>query len=42
MLESNRPIPARRSNDEARLPARPTVIPTPRSNTMFPGWGVRF
>jgi hypothetical protein len=21
---------------------RPTVIPTPRPNDMFPGWGVRF
>jgi hypothetical protein len=26
--------------EEAEL--RRTVIPTPRTNAMFPGWGVRF
>jgi hypothetical protein len=30
-------------NNRRDLPAdeRRTVIPTPRSTTMFPGWGVR-
>jgi hypothetical protein len=23
-------------------PVRRTVIPTPRNNAMFPGWGIRF
>jgi hypothetical protein len=34
------PTPSNRRD----LPAdeRRTVIPTPRSTTMFPGWGVRF
>ena len=30
------------SDDAARETGRRTVIPTPRSGAMFPGWGVRF
>jgi hypothetical protein len=32
----------RRTDDAIPEAGRRTVIPTPRSNAMFPGWGVRF
>jgi hypothetical protein len=34
-----KPVPVRPSDDSE---TRRTVIPTPRSGAMFPGWGVRF
>jgi len=39
MLPSKTPF--NRSDDETPAERR-TVIPTPRSGAMFPGWGVRF
>jgi hypothetical protein len=30
------------SNDQRPDPARRTVIPTPRTSDIFPGWGVKF
>ncbi len=36
------PTPPRHNDAEIPADQRRTVIPTPRSNSMFPGWGVRF
>jgi len=38
---SKRILPGSEADGEDR-DLRRTVIPTPRSNGMFPGWGVRF
>jgi hypothetical protein len=39
----NAPTTPRKRADEFNPESgRPTVIPTPRSSAMFPGWGVRF
>jgi hypothetical protein len=35
-------LPLHRNTDDDKLAERRTVIPTPRANGMFPGWGVRF
>jgi hypothetical protein len=38
----NLPTPRKLNDDMTPEAGRRTVIPTPRSNSMFPGWGVRF
>ncbi len=40
MLPTNQPF--NRAADETKPNERRTVIPTPRSNGVFPGWGIRF
>jgi hypothetical protein len=34
--------PVRRADDDNTSETRRTVIPTPRGDRMFSGWGVRF
>jgi hypothetical protein len=38
-MKYDKSAPLHRNDEPA---ARRTVIPTPRSQAMFPGWGVRF